>query len=105
MPHTTQDFTPIAEIEVLTKGVSFANALAVGETLASVTSLVVTVASGVDSAPSSRIVAGPAIVGANVTFQFGNSPVPGVKYIVTATVLTSLGNQLSGWAYLPAIAA
>ncbi len=57
------------------------------------------VVAGTDPDPASRLVGDPTTFGTTTT-QRGAGFLPGVRYVLSATVKTAMGNTLVLWAYL-----
>ena len=102
MPHAVSDFSACGAGEVVSRSISFAPALAAGETISAPTCSI-TVATGTDAAAQSRLVSGPTVTGSTVAILFGNG-VSGVTYQVLITVTTSAGQTLECYAQQPVIA-
>jgi hypothetical protein len=89
-----------AKISSIPGSVTFSVAadLEVGETISS-SSVAATVYSGTDSTPSAIISGATSVTGGQVTQLIVNG-VEGVTYLLTCTVLTSLGQTLTREGYL-----
>ena len=102
MPHAVTDFSACGASETVSRAISFAPALASGETLASA-SCTITVSSGTDAAPQSRLAAGPTIAGSSVGLLFSGG-LAGVVYQILIVAATSAGQTLECYALQPVLA-
>jgi hypothetical protein len=102
MPHATTDFSACGAGEIVTLAIGFSARLASGESLSTAT-CAISVYSGSDASPQSRLLAGPSISGAQVGFLFGNG-VAGATYEILVVVTTSAGQTLECYAYQPVTA-
>jgi hypothetical protein len=100
MPYAGADF-PNADVgSTVTYFFDFTLALAAGETITGASWTCATSSDSIvaDSSASSRINGPPSITG-NVVGQKFSGYLAGVKYLITATASTSLGNALTTWAH------
>ena len=96
MSQSLTTFAPLGASETVTRTFNFAAGLAKGETLQGTPVCVISVLSGTDGAPASRLLGGPTIIGATVTILIGGM-VAGVTYQLLVEVGTSAGQTLSCW--------
>jgi hypothetical protein len=102
MPYLGTDFPNATVGETITYFVDFTTDLGSGETLTGATVTVGIAADSLVNDPNAAAVAtGPAIIlaGTNIVGQSFMSMVFGVKYLVTFTATTSLGNKSIWWSH------
>ena len=101
MPRALKDFTTCDPnpLEATIFGLDFALDLAVNETITGVTFWcnVAETSDGTDATPSARLLGSPSI-GGTVVSQMGGTFIEGVTYRIGATITTSQGQIISGWA-------
>ena len=95
------DVMNATESEVLS--IDFVNDLQTGETLVGLPTVTLTVFSGTDATPSARLSGDPGAVG-TVAMQRVAQPLAGVTYIITFSVVTSLGNTKVLYSRIPVLA-
>lgn len=95
------DFSPVDVGEVISEAFDFVNDLAAGDSIASVawSCTVSAESTGTDSAPATRMSGTPNIIG-TATYQRFAGMLPGVTYLLLATVTTTLGDQLKLWSHV-----
>jgi hypothetical protein len=93
MPRAQSDFTPIYGTEQVRLSFDFAKVLTYGEILVTA-AWNVSLVSGADTSPTSRLLGNPAIVGSKVTQLVGNY-IDGATYNHSATVTTSNGQTFA----------
>ena len=103
MAQATASFPSIGAAESLVRTFDFSAALATEETLTGTPTCTISVLSGVDATPDSRLLEGPAIVESTVTVLIGDM-LPGVVYQVLVVVSTSGGQTFDLWALQPCVA-
>lgn len=81
-------------------GIDFRNDMSASDTIVSVI-FELTVASGTDPSPSSRLDGGPTIYSRTVVLQRVSDLISGVTYIIKATVQTSQDNTIVLWSRIP----
>ena len=91
----TGDILPKRTGETRTIGWNFAEDLASGETIISVSTTAITVHRGTDSSPGS-VLAGSAAFSGSTVSQAITAGVSGVTYLLVLIATTSLGNVLHG---------
>jgi len=99
----SQDFSAIDPNEEVVLSIDFGTYLPTEDTVASVTSWTCTVAPkslGADNSPASRLVGSPSASG-NVVTQVVGGCIANAMYVMEAAVVTSGGQHLSIWAFLP----
>lgn len=106
MAQAQGQFSPINVGESEVFGLNFALDLPTGDSISSVSSLVLTQAGGTgnDPNPSSRLDGGPSIIGGNTIAQRITGPVAAVVYKLNVYISTVQGNVLELWAYIPCVA-
>lgn len=95
------DFSPVDVGEVISEAFDFVNDLAPGDSISGAvwTCGIAKESSGVDAAASSRML-GPAGVSGTVTSQRFAGFLPGVTYLLTAIITTTLGDTLDLWSHV-----
>lgn len=91
-----QDFNPVDQVENAVYGVDFVNDLPDGATIdsADVTCTVAPGSAAIDPSPSSRIIAGPFIVGTQVSVRV-SGVMPNVTYLLQFVVTTNGASVIS----------
>ena len=100
MPYAGFDFDPIDTGESITLSFDFSATLSSGET-PSASTWVASVASDSDvlDASASAIVTGSASITGNITTHRIQNVVSGCKYLLTATIVTNMGNTIDTYAH------
>lgn len=95
-----QDFDVVTQGESGQYGLNFVNDLPTGDTISAVSfSMSVVAGTGTDPDPSSHLDGLPGISGTTV-LQRVNGLLPGLTYILLATVTTGNGNTIIGYSHI-----
>ena len=97
------NFSSCGAEETVSRAINFAPGLASGETLTGTPTCTITVVSGTDSSPSSRLLGGPTISGTQVGVLLGTM-LSGTTYQIEITVHTSNSQVLACYALQPVVA-
>lgn len=98
-----RDFDVMNSTESEVFAIDFVNDLQTGETISGLPTVTLTVFSGDDPTPSARLSGDPGVSG-TTAMQRVSQPLAGVTYIITFSVLTSLGNTKVLYSRIPVLA-
>lgn len=108
MPKAIGDWGPVNFGGSRILELNFTDSLAVGDTVASVVgwTCIVTAGNG-DSTPANRILTPPTLTGSKTQQKFISLAPAGlvapIVYLCRADILTTFGEDLEGWSYLPCV--